>query len=159
MHSPFPCAPPRRRQAGFSLVEIMFVVVIISLLAMLAMPAITKVRRAAQSNRFISDLRTFVQAFEGFITMNGSFPANATAGVVPIGMDEDLKTPAWKVVNSLGGRWNWDNLATGVGIASSGITAPLSQMVQIDAKIDDGDLSNGMFQLLPSGKYIYLMQQ
>lgn len=137
----------------------MFVVVIISLLALLAMPALTKVRRNAQTNRFLSDLRTFTQAFEGFASMNGSFPANAFAGVVPVGMEEDLKTPAWKIVNSLGGRWNWDNLPAGVGVASSGITAPLSQMVQIDARIDDGDLSNGNFQLLPSGKYIYLMQQ
>lgn len=154
-----PCAPPRRRRAGFSLVEIMFVVVIISLLALLALPAFTKVRRAAQSNRFISDLRTFTQAFEGYASMNGSFPGNALPGLVPAGMEEDLKTPAWKVVNSLGGRWNWDNLVTGTGVASSGITAPLSQMVQIDARIDDGDLSNGVFQQLPSGKYIYLMQQ
>jgi len=159
MHAFHPCAPPRRRNAGFSLVEIMFVVVIISLLAMLALPAFTKVRRNAQSNRFISDLRTFSQAFEGYTTMNGSFPGNAAAGVVPPGMEEDLKTPAWKIENSLGGRWNWDNLATGIGVASSGVTAPLSQMVQIDARIDDGDLSNGLFQRLPSGKYIYLMQQ
>lgn len=159
MHALRPCTPPRRRRAGFSLVEIMFVVVIISLLALLAMPAFTKVRRAAQSNRFISDLRTFTQAFEGYASMNGAFPANAAAGIVPPGMEIDLKTPAWKTVNSLGGRWNWDNLVSGVGVASSGITAPLSQMVQIDARIDDGDLSNGVFQQLPSGKYIYLMQQ
>jgi prepilin-type N-terminal cleavage/methylation domain-containing protein len=113
MHALHRCAPPRRRQSGFSLVEIMFVVVIISLLALLALPAFTKVRRNAQSNRFISDLRTFTQAFEGFASMNGSFPANAFAGVVPVGMEEDLKTPAWKIVNSLGGRWNWDNLPAG----------------------------------------------
>ncbi len=158
--SPFPSSRPgRRRQAAFSLVEIMIGVLIVGLLAMLAMPAFTKVRRNAQSNRFISDLRTFTQAFEGFVAMNGTFPGNSPPGTVPPGMEDDLKTPAWRTVNSLGGRWNWDNLATGVGVATNGVTAPLSQMVQIDARIDDGDLSNGVFQQLPSGKFIYLIPQ
>lgn len=159
MHLSHLSRPRRRRNAAFSLVEIMIAVVIIALMALLAMPTFTKVRRNAQSNRFISDLRTFTQAFEGFATLNSTFPGNAGAGIVPSGMEDYLKSDSWRNVNSIGGRWNWDNAAGSTGVAISGVTAPLSQMVQIDARIDDGDLSNGLFQLLPSGKYIYLMQQ
>lgn len=161
MHSSQSCAPPRRRRtAGFSIIEIMIVVVIISLIAMLALPAFNRIRRASQSARFISDLRVFAQAFEGYAAINGALPPNAGSGIVPIGMGGDLKENVWTAVNSLGGRWNWDNNGTGqAGVASSGVTAPLSQMVEIDARIDDGDLTNGLFQQISPAKFIYYVQQ
>lgn len=160
MHSYQSCAPPRRRNAGFSIIEIMIVVVIISVIAMLALPAFTRIRRATQSARFISDLRVFTQAFEGYATLNGALPPNSASGIVPVGMGGDLKVNVWTEVNSIGGRWNWDNNGTGqAGVATSGVTAPLSQMIQIDAKIDDGDLSNGLFQQVNPTKYIYYISQ
>jgi prepilin-type N-terminal cleavage/methylation domain-containing protein len=158
MHSFQSGAPPRHRQAGFSLVEIMIVVVIISLLAMLALPAIQKVRRSAQTNRFVSDLRVFAQAFEGFSMQTGGWPASAGSGVIPTGMGPELRHDLWSTVNSLGGRWNWDNTATGIGIAITDVTAPTSQLVEIDARIDDGDLSNGLFQFTGT-RYVYFLQR
>ena len=161
MRSFLPCAPPRRRNAGFSIIEIMIVVVIISLIALLALPAFNKIRRAAQTKRFVNDVRVFAQAFEGYATMNGSFPPNATSGVVPIGMNSDLRPSVWRATNSIGGLWNWDNDGMGrAGIATTQVTAPLSQMVEIDALIDDGDLTAGLFQeVIPGTRYIYFMKQ
>jgi prepilin-type N-terminal cleavage/methylation domain-containing protein len=159
MHSSQPCAPPRRRNAGFSIIELMIVVVIISFLAMLALPTFNRLRRASQSNRFVSDLRVFAQAFEGYVTMNGGFPPASASGVVPPGMQGDLKSNVWTARNSLGGQWSWDNNGAGVaGIATTSGTAPLSQMILIDARIDDGDLSNGLFQQ-SGARFIYYMQQ
>lgn len=161
MHSSHPCAPPRRRprNAGFSVIELMIVVVIISLLAMLALPGFNKVRRAARSNRFMSDLRSFTQAFEGYVTMNGGFPPNSGSGVVPPGMGGDLKVDVWTARNSVGGQWNWDNNGSGqAGIATTNVTAPDSQMIEIDAKIDDGDLTNGLFQKTGT-RFVYYIQQ
>ena len=45
------------------------------------------------------------------------------------------------------------------GIATTGVTATLSQMVEIDARIDDGDLTAGLFQQVTANRYIYLIQQ
>jgi type II secretory pathway pseudopilin PulG len=137
----------------------MITVVIISIISMLALPSFKKVRRAAQSNRFISDLRSFAQAFEGYVSVNSAFPPNAGSGVVPPGMGGDLKVSAWTGQNSVGGRWNWDNNGSGVaGIATTGVTAPDSQMIEIDAKIDDGDLTNGLFQKTGT-RFVYYIQQ
>jgi len=150
----------RGRNAGFSLVEIMIVVVVISLLALLALPAFTKVRRAAQSRRFASDLRTFSQAYEVYVTANGTFPPAAASGIVPAGMSSDLQITAWTGRNSLGGQWAWENGGPGLtGIVTTGGTAPLSQMVEIDEKIDDGDLTHGLFQQSGAGSFIYLIPQ
>lgn len=157
---PTPSDPRRADPRGFTLVEIMIVVVIIGLLAALALPAFQRVRANAQSSRFISDLRTFAQAFETYSLKNGAWPPNAGTGVVPAGMTGELKDAAWTTAkNSIGGRWNWDrNNFGGVAVISvANATVSDAQMEAIDAKIDDGDLTTGRFQKV-SGRFCYILE-
>jgi prepilin-type N-terminal cleavage/methylation domain-containing protein len=153
--------PPRTR-AGFTLVEIMIVVVIIGLLAAMAIPAFAKVRQKSHSARFISDLRTFAQAFETYATQNGGWPPNAGSGVVPTGMTSaDFNVSAWTTQkNSVGGRWNWDrnNFGAVAAISTTNVTTTDLEMTLIDAKIDDGDLNSGLFQKV-SGRFVYILQE
>jgi type II secretory pathway pseudopilin PulG len=129
----------------------MIVVVIIGLLAALAIPAFQRVQRASQNARVINDFRVFSQAFEVYNTVNGVWPNNVGAGQVPtapVPMTGDFKAATWQAVTVLGGRWNWDNnLASGgeAGICISNFTCTDAQLEEIDAKIDDGDLTTGNF--------------
>ncbi len=151
----------RRRSEGFTLVEIMIVVLIIGLLATLAFPAFQRSRIAAQSNRFVSDLRTFSHAFENFSLQTGNWPAAAASGVVPTDMEEDIKVTVWRVPqNSVGGQWAWDRSAYGMvaGISVTGVTVPDRQMERIDARIDDGDLTTGLFRKV-GARFIYILQE
>src|SRR3954467_4106571 len=147
---------PDRRARGFSLIEIMIVAAIIATLAALAIPAILRVQRTAKNNRFVSDLRVFTQAFEQYAVEQGSWPANAGAGVVPANMTTALQVSVWTNTNSLGGRWNYDRNLNGfaVAISTTNVTASDAQMQAIDAKIDDGDLNTGLFQKV-SGRFSY----
>lgn len=158
MNNPRSGAPPPR--AGFTLVEIMIVVVIIGLLAAMALPAIARTRAASQSTRFMSDLRIFTQAFETYAAQNG-WPPNAGSGVVPAGMAGEFRAADWTTTkNSIGGRWNWDrnNYGGAAVISVANATAPDEQMTAIDAKIDDGDLTTGRFQKI-SGRFCYILEQ
>lgn len=137
----------------------MIVAVIIGLLAALAIPAITKVQRRSQNSRFVNDLRVFSQAFETYATENGGWPANVGPGVVPASMSGTFKTDVWVATTIVGGRWNWDRNINGINaaISISSATASAAQMTEIDALIDDGDLSTGHFQFI-SNRYMYILE-
>ena len=160
MHPHFP-APNRRRRRriqGFTLIEIMIVVVIIGVLASMAIPAFQKVRRNSQNKTFVNDLRQVRAAAEQYAMEQGSYPPDGNAGFpdemlpyVPSGIG-NRPTP-------LGGVWDWDYERFGfkAGISVYRPTADITQMQEIDQLVDDGNLSTGNFRSRDSG-YIYVLE-
>jgi len=141
-------------------VEIMVVVVIIGLLAALALPAFQRVQRSSQNSRTANDFRVFAQAFETYSLQNGAWPPNVGPGGVPSGMSGDFKASVWQANTAIGGRWNWDCNILGItaGISIINFTCTNAQLVEIDTKIDDGDLSTGLFQKTQTNRVTYILQ-
>ncbi len=143
---------------AFTLVEILVVVVIISLLAMLAIPGLQMVQRRAKTSAIINDFRVFTTAFQTYAHEQGSFPADADAAVVPVGMETMLKADAWQRITPMGGHYNWENDQMHFGTrykaaiainatADAPMALDVNQLTNIDKAIDDGDLYNGNFRL------------
>jgi prepilin-type N-terminal cleavage/methylation domain-containing protein len=146
---------------GFTLVEIMVVVVIIGLLAALAIPAFQRVRQASENSRIANDFRIFAQAFEIYNTQNGAWPANVGAAVVPPGMAGDFKADVWQKTTPIGGNWNWDKGNNGItaAISISGLTCSDAQLAAIDAKLDDGNITTGYFRKTQPNRISLILEE
>lgn len=139
--------------------ELSVVVFIVSVLAALGVPALKKVNLEARSVAVVNDLRVFSSAFQSYAHERGDWaPGNGTPGAFPPGMEGYLGPTSWQRPTPIGGRYTWDPNSTQQGeryraviILSSTsdhpVTTDLAQLLDLDRRIDDGDLAAGNFRL------------
>jgi type IV pilus assembly protein PilA len=72
-----------RKTQGFTLVEIMIVVVIIGLLAAMAIPAFQKVRASSQDKTVLNNMRQLGSAADQYFLDNGTSVVSRTALIGP----------------------------------------------------------------------------
>jgi prepilin-type N-terminal cleavage/methylation domain-containing protein len=153
-----------RSAGGFTLVELMVVVTIISLLFLTAVPTYRQIQRKARASTIANDFRVYAGVFQAYAHENGSWPPEAAAGVVPIGISPDeIKVDAWSAVTPIGGKFDWEynQLHPGgtspdgrvraaiaiTGTADAPLLIDADMMEMIDRELDDGNLATGSFRL------------
>ncbi|MBI5692737.1 MAG: prepilin-type N-terminal cleavage/methylation domain-containing protein [Verrucomicrobia bacterium] len=155
---------------GFSIVEIMVALTIISLLVAAAIPQVKKYQVNSRAAVVASDLRTFAAAFESYSQEKGAWPAETDAGALPPEMTERLGASSWGRVTPMGGRYNWENNQMHGGVRyraalsiSEAEGAPLEVnedlLRAIDRIIDDGNLSTGLFRTGVNNDPLYILLQ
>lgn len=141
-----------KRRAGFTLVEIMIVVVIIGLLASIAVPGFQQVRKKAQATTLGVDMRALAASFGQFAMENGSYPASAAPGNLPAGMVGWISEDTWLGDTPIGGNFGWINISGGgFSLALLYVSEPdtdVDTLVEVDEIIDDGDLFDGAVILI-----------
>ncbi|HEU5080129.1 MAG TPA: type II secretion system protein [Opitutaceae bacterium] len=84
---------PTRSKKGFTLVEIMIVVVIIGLLAAMAIPAFQKVRRSSIGKAMANDARQIGAAMQQIALEYPSDSANGSTFTITVQPDGSLESP------------------------------------------------------------------
>jgi prepilin-type N-terminal cleavage/methylation domain-containing protein len=150
-----------RRAAAFTLVEIMIVVAIIALLAVIALPSFLRAREHAQNAKFINALRVASDAFQMYATEHNAYPPDVNRATVPSGMALYFgQTLDWTGPTPIGGDWDWDYQVFGftAGVSVVGSPSDVAQLTDIDATIDDGDLTTGNFKNTAAQRYTYILE-
>lgn len=148
----------RRHNSGFTLIEILIVVIILGVLAAIALPLFAGTTDDARNSTFVTNLRSLSEQFRLYELRNGTWPTDATPGSTPSVMTTALEPFNFNSPTPIGGEWDWDYLQFGV---TAGVSVHMpdrtpTQMIEIDKMIDDGDLSTGAFHSRSDG-YIFVL--
>ena len=144
---------------GFTLVEMMIVVVIVGLLASFALPAFRRANTKSINSRLLNDYRIHAEAFKRFALETGAYPPDGGFGSMPLGMSEYL--PVTWLNSPVGGQWIWDNndwgVTAAISIRNGNVTS--QQMSEVDSQIDDGDLATGMFRKINADRFSLVIEE
>lgn len=157
--------PARTRRGGFTLIEVLIVVVILALLASMVIPVFGRSIEDSEVTAFIQDLRTFVEAAGVYIVKTNSYLPAAAPGAAPPGWQDYVEVEKWTAPTPIGGLWDveYDNhgLLSGLGVD---FTASIGErgdafMQRIDQTLDDGDLADGRFRKVADGKFYFILEE
>lgn len=150
----------RLRSAGFTLVEILIVVVILGILAAIVIPKFANATSESSKSVFVANLRSLIEASSYYQFENGEYPEDSSSGVMPTGFDAYINDKDWVNGTPIGGVWDTEaddlggvKFAVGVHFDGTGVTRDDTYMIEIDRQIDDGDLATGSFQKLADQRY------
>lgn len=161
--------PLGRKPKGFTLVEVMVVVVIIGLLAAAGLPGYRHLTMRSKVTAIENDLRQFSTAAQTYSLQNGHWPADSAPQVPPTEMANalpnnfTLKTP-------IGGVYKWcaggdaDGIPAKAGIAILSVTDnPVNDdvdlMTMLDRQMDDGNLETGTIQVGATNSLVFIIEK
>jgi prepilin-type N-terminal cleavage/methylation domain-containing protein len=133
---------------GFTLVELIAVIVVLAILAAVAVPRYFDYRQRATVAAVTRDLKVIAYAYRQYRYVNGEWPGNFSSGVMPTGLEPFLEGNRFARPTPIGGIYDADGEIYGAGRPSFsliGITRVSSEatMLLIDQAIDNGNLDSG----------------
>jgi len=153
---------PHKMRPGFTLMEILIVVVILAILAAIVIPTFASATEDTRRTAFIQDLRAFENAILRYEVDHGVFPPDGSSGFVPSGLEPYVMAGKWEGGTPIGGVWDNETdgiLTAGMGVHFNGTgeTRDAAYMTEIDGIVDDGDLSTGSFRVYGDRYYRVLL--
>ena len=151
--------------SGFTLLEIMLVVLTIGLLAAIALPSFRKARTTAQLTSLANNIKVFGDAFDLYAMEHRGYPPDSH---MPLPyhlpntvIEEYLDTVKWSAETPVGGYYNWEGPDSYpyAGISLFEPTASQEDLELLDIMLDDGDLTQGKFRQTPNGRYTCIIDE
>lgn len=167
--------PARSPTRVFTLLEIMLAVVIAVSALIVVVQLVGRRQQHQRRERLGLDLQIFATALQNYHRRTDSWPPSTQGEVVlPVGLEDVLPSTHWAQGSPFGGSYGWiapravvgaaaDRLNHGaITLTAFGRGDPLAltrdDLLQIDRRIDDGDLATGLFRTGFNGWPLYLVE-
>ena len=157
-----PPNPRTRRQGGFTLVELLIVVVILGILAGIVIPQFNNSSSEAAQTAFAHELRIYIDAAVLYEAKEGETLDDGSSGEVLAEFAPYINESDWVLPTPIGGSWDTENSFTGIesalGVHFNGVTPKDDAfMTKIDEIVDDGVLTSGGFQKFADDRFYYIL--
>ena len=155
---------PVRRREGFTLIEILVVVIILGILAAIVMPRIADHDDEARRAVFQRNLVHFRQGLTLYRETYGAPIYDTGTGECPPALATTVDRDAFTRETPLGGRWDVESDESGVGLAigvhfdGTGATRDDVYMAKVDAALDDGDVNAGHFRKISADRFYWVFE-
>lgn len=146
---------PRR---GFTVLEIMVVVIILGVLLAMAIPGFNAVRERTRVSAFLNDFRAVKEAINRYNLAEGHYPIG-TGGGPPADFMEYIRGDIISESTVIGGTWSVDadNYTFALGV--SGYEVDDEVITQIDKAVDDGDTATGKMIVTGADEFYFVIEE
>ena len=161
----FPARRLAPRERGFTLIEVLIVLIVLGLLAGIVMANVGTASEDSRRGAFITSLKTFVRLESGYRAETGNYLEDASSGVCPAGFERFIRREDWERITPIGGVWDSqrdeDGITSAIGVHFSGpgATRDDAYMLKLDLQFDDGNLATGGFRKLESDRYYWCIAE
>lgn len=148
---------------GFTLVEILIVVVILGVLAAIVIPAFGGAADDARRASFVADIKQYSDAAHLFSVQQGEFLADGSSGSVPAGFESYINPDTWLDGTPIGGVWDAEfesfGVTSAIGVHFNGAERRDDLYMElIDISYDDGDLEGRLFRRIADDRYYHVIE-
>ncbi len=152
-----------RDTRGFTLVELLIVVVVLGILAAMAIPSLGDITTDAKRSAFASDLRILAESANRYNVQNNQHLPDTSSGVWPSEWAGSIPQNQFEAQTPLGGVWDIELNSFGVVAAIGahfGADIPSdADLSAVDAIMDDGNLGTGVVRKLAADRFYYVLEE
>lgn len=150
----------RALSRGFTLVELLVVVMILGILVAVVIPSFKGAFDSSQQSAFVADIKIYSDAVHLFAVQTGDWPEDSSTGDIPDGFLDYIALADWDDGTPLGGQWDVEHdsygITSAVGVVFDGGPGRDDEYMQeIDATYDDGLLESRYFREIEDDNRYY----
>lgn len=153
------------RSHGFTLIEILIVVVILGVLAAIVVPQAANAAGTAAQTAFARNAKSFADAAVMHRARTGMWIGDGSSGQIPAGFEDFIDPEQWENGTPIDGSWDSETrpdfditLGIGVHFQVAAERKDAAYMSAVDAIMDDGDLTTGAFRQFATDRFYYIVE-